>query len=179
VNTVLVSSASLTFLLAIGLMFFIKASVKDRIEKISFAITEPEEAFLAKLDQYLVDRAYKLVDISDTTGVTYEGLVAPSWFMAIFLTSLAAGGFLCLGLVLNYIFTSNLFLVLAILAPLAGLFYWKKSERLEQIVFIATESIPKNFQREQANGKMLSLTGHRDELKILERSLNIQPTEVD
>ena len=83
-------------------MFFIKASVKDRIEKISFAITEPEETFLAKLDRYLIGRAYKLVDISDTTGVTYEGLVAPSWFMAIFLTSLAAGGFLCLGLVLNY-----------------------------------------------------------------------------
>lgn len=177
-NTVLVSSSSLTFLLAIGLMFFIKASVKDRIEKISFAITEPEEDFLAKLDQYLVDRAYKLVDISDTTGVTYEGLVAPSWFMAIFLTSLAAGGFLCLGLVLNYIFTSSLFLALAILAPLAGLFYWKKSERLEQIVFIATQNTPETFQKEQADGKIFSLTGHRDELKILERSLNIQPTEV-
>jgi hypothetical protein len=166
VNTVLVSSSSLTFLLAIGLMFFIKASVKDRIEKISFAITEPEEAFLAKLDQYLIDRAY-------------EGLVAPSWFMAIFLTSLAAGGFLCLGLVLNYIFTTNLFLALAILAPFAGLFYWRKSERLEQIIFMANENIPENFQGGQANGKILSLTGHRDELKILERSLNIQPTEVD
>jgi Cofactor assembly of complex C subunit B len=170
VNTVLVSSSSLTFLLAIGLMFFIKASVKDRIEQISFAITEPEEAFLAKLDRYLIDRAYKLVDISDNTGVTYEGLVAPSWFMAIFLTSLAAGGFLCLGLVLNYIFNSNLFLGLSLLAPLAGLFYWKKSERLEQIIFVT---------REQANGRMFSLTGHRDELKILERSLKIQPVEVD
>ena len=174
-NTVLVSSASLTFLLAIGLMFFIKASVKDRIEKISFAINEPEEAFLVKLDQYLVDRAYKLVDISDNTGVTYQGLVAPSWFMAIFLTSLAAGGFLCLGLVLNYIFISNLYLGLAVLAPLAGLFYWKKSERLEQIVFVATEKSPE----ERVNGSMFSLTGHRDELKILERSLGIQPAEVD
>jgi Cofactor assembly of complex C subunit B len=175
VNTVLVSSSSLTFLLAIGLMFFIKASVKDRIEQISFAINEPEEAFLAKLDRYLIDRAYKLVDISDTTGVTYEGLVAPSWFMAIFLTSLAAGGFLCLGLVLNYIFTSNLYLGLAILAPLAGLFYWKKSERLEQIIFVA----PEKKSGEQSNGRMFSLTGHRDELKILERSLKLQPAETD
>jgi Cofactor assembly of complex C subunit B len=173
VNTVLVSSASLTFLLAIGLMFFIKASVKDRIEKLSFTLTEPEETFLAKLDQYLSDRAYKLVDISDTNGVTYEGLVAPSWFMAIFLTTLAAGGFLCLGLVLNYIFTSNWFLGLAALAPLAGLFYWKKSERLEQIIFAAAET-----KKNQASGKVFSLTGHRDELRILERSLKIQPTEV-
>jgi Cofactor assembly of complex C subunit B len=175
VNTVLVSSSSLTFLLAIGLMFFIKASVKDRIEKISFAIDKPEKDFLAELDQYLAGRAYRLVDISDTTGVTYEGLVAPSWFMAIFLTSLAAGGFLCLGLVLNYIFTSNLFLALAIFAPLAGLFYWRKSERLEQIVFVATEK----DHGEQANGKVFSLTGHRDELKILERSLKIRPAETD
>jgi Cofactor assembly of complex C subunit B len=170
VNTVLVSSASLTFLLAIGLMFFIKASVKDRIEKLSFTLNEPEAAFLAKLDRYLTDRAYKLVDISDTTGVTYEGLVAPSWFMATFLTSLAMGGFLCLGLVLNYIFTSNWFLALAVLAPLAGIFYWKKSERLEQIIFAT---------REQANDKIFSLTGHRDELRILEQSLNIQPAETD
>jgi Cofactor assembly of complex C subunit B len=162
-------------LLAIGLMFFIKASVKDRIEQMSFAITEPEEAFLAKLDRYLVDRAYKLIDISDTTGVTYEGLVSPSWFMATFLTSLAAGGFLCLGLVLNYIFNSSLFLGLAILAPLAGLFYWKKSERLEQIIFATTKEAPE----EQANGKIFSLTGHRDELKILERSLNIKSVEAD
>ncbi len=154
-------------------MFFIKASVKDRIEQISFAITEPEEIFLAKLDQYLTNRAYKLVDISDTAGVTYEGLVAPSWFMAIFLTLLATGGFLCLGLVLNYILTSNLFLGLAILAPLAGIFYWKKSERLEQIVFVAT----KKDQEDQANDRMFILTGHRDELKILERSLKIQPVE--
>jgi Cofactor assembly of complex C subunit B len=175
VNTVLVSSASLTFLLAIGLMFFIKASVKDRIEKISFAINEPEEAFLVKLDQYLVERAYKLVDISDNTGVTYEGLVAPSWFMAIFLTSLAAGGLLCLGLVLNYAFTSNLGLGLAVLAPLAGLFYWRKSERLEQIIFVATEKLPEA----QVNDRMFSLTGHRDELKILERSLKIRPVEVN
>jgi hypothetical protein len=173
VNTVLVSSASLTFLLAIGLMFFIKASVKDRIEKLSFTLTEPEESFLAKLDQYLIDRAYKLIDISDTTGVTYEGLVAPSWFMAIFLTSLAAGGLLCLGLVLNYIFTSNWFLGLAALAPLAGLFYWKKSERLEQIVFATTEAA-----KSQANGKIFILTGHRDELRILERNLRIQSTDV-
>jgi Cofactor assembly of complex C subunit B len=170
VNTVLVSSSSLTFLLAIGLMFFIKASVKARIEKLSFALTEPEETFLAKLDRHLTERSYKLVDISDTTGVTYEGLVAPSWFMAIFLTSLAASGFLCLGLVLNYIFASNWFLGLAGLAPLAGVFYWKKSERIEQIIFATTE---------HTDGKMFSLTGHRDELQILTRSLKIQSAEAD
>jgi hypothetical protein len=165
VNTVLISSASLTFLLAIGLMFFIKASVKDRIEQLSFAISEPEEAFLAKLDRYLIARSYKLIDISDNTGVTYEGLVAPSWFMAIFLSGLAATGFLCLGLVLNYILTSSWFLGLAILAPLAGWFYWQKSARPEQIIFAV---------KEQANRQTFTITGHRDELHILEKSLELQ-----
>jgi hypothetical protein len=170
VNIVLVSSSSLTFLLAIGLMFFIKASVKARIEQLSFVIDEPEDSFLTKLDQYLTARSYKLIDISDNTGVTYEGLVAPSWFMAVFLSSLAASGFLCLGLVLNYIFTASWFLGLVVLAPLAGLFYWKKSERPEQIVFAV---------KQQADHQTFTITGHRDELHILEQSLQLKPIEID
>jgi hypothetical protein len=170
VNIVLISSSSLTFLLAIGLMFFIKASVKARIEQLVFAINEPEEAFLAKLDQYLTGRSYQLIDISDNTGVTYEGLVAPSWFMALFLTGLAASGFLCLGLVLNYIFTSNWFLGIAVFAPLAGWFYWQKAERPEQIVFAVKQ--PNDHQT-------FTITGHRDELRVLEQSLQITPIDVD
>jgi hypothetical protein len=170
VNIVLISSSSLTFLLAIGLMFFIKASVKARIEQLAFAINEPEEAFLAKLDQYLTGRSYQLIDISDNTGVTYEGLVAPSWFMAVFLSGLAASGFLCLGLVLNYIFTSSWFLGLVVFAPLAGWFYWQKSARPEQIIFAV---------KQQTDHQTFTITGHRDELHILEQSLQITPIDVD
>jgi Cofactor assembly of complex C subunit B len=151
-------------------MFFIKASVKDRIERLSFVITEPESSFLTRLDQYLTARSYKLMDIGDGAGITYEGLVAPSWFMAVFLTSLAAGGFLCLGLVLNYIYNINWFLGLAVLSPLAGLFYWKKSERLEQVIFTVQDKVePKTF----------AITGHRDELHILKQSLQLKPIEID
>jgi Cofactor assembly of complex C subunit B len=170
VNTVLVSSAFLTFLLAIGLLFFIKASVKARIEQLSFALTEPEAEFLPKLDRYLVGRAYHLVEVSDQQGVTYEGTVAPSWFMAIFLSGLAALGLLCLGLVLSYLlpFLGNSCLLVALLAPLAGWFYWNKSARPEQV----TLAMKDNLDR-----KVITITGHRDELSILEKSLALAPLQ--
>jgi Cofactor assembly of complex C subunit B len=170
VTNVLTSSAVLTFLLAIGLVFFIKASVKARIEQLSFVLTEPEAEFLPKFDRYLVDRAYRLVDVSDQTGVVYEGAVAPSWFMAVFLSSLAAGGFLCLGLVLSYLLPAigNLWLLLGLLAPLAGFFYWRKSARPEQV---------KLAVKDEQSQKIVTITGHRDELAILGKTLAVQPLE--
>jgi hypothetical protein len=169
-NSILFSAAFLTLLLAVGLMFFIKASVKDRIESLSFALTEPEADFLPKFDKYLVDRAYRLVDISDRTGVTYEGSVAPSWFMAIFLSALAGAGFLCLGLVGSYLWPAVgfRFLLSGLLAPIAGWFYWQNSARPEQVTLAV----------EQGRGeKIVTITGHRDELHILEKSLAVQALE--
>jgi hypothetical protein len=169
-NSVLTTAASLTVLLSIGLFFFIKAAVKDRIERLTFALTEPEAEFLPKFDKYLVDRAYRLVDVSDITGVTYEGAVAPSWFMAIFLTVLAAIGFLCLGLVGSYLWPAIGYrcLFLGCLAPIAGWFYWQRSARPEQV----------NLAVELGKGqRLVSITGHRDELHILEKTLGIRPLE--
>jgi Cofactor assembly of complex C subunit B len=166
-NSVLVSAAFLTLLLLVGLIFFIKASVKDRIESLSFALTEPEEDFLPKFDRHLVQRAYHLVDVSDITGVTYEGSVAPSWFMAIFLSSLAAIGFLCLGLVGSYLLPAigYRFLLLGLLAPIAGWFYWQHSARPEQVTLAV----------EQGSGqRIVTITAQRDELHILEKSLAVQ-----
>jgi Cofactor assembly of complex C subunit B len=166
-NPVIVSAAFLTLLLAVGLVFFIKASVKERVESLSFPLTEPEAEFLPKFDRYLVDRAYRLVDVSDVSGVTYEGAVAPSWFMAIFLTTLAAAGFLCLGLVGSYLLPAlgDRCLLLGLLAPIAGWFYWQRSARPEQV----------NLTVELGSGqRIVTITGHRDELHILEKSLGVQ-----
>jgi Cofactor assembly of complex C subunit B len=169
-NSVLTTAAGLTLLLSIGLLFFIKAAVKDRIERLTFALVEPEADFLPKLDRYLVERAYRLVDVSDIHGVTYEGMVSPSWFMAIFLTSLAAIGFMCLGLVGSYLLPNLGYycLLLGLLAPIAGWFYWQRSARPEQVIFAV----------ELGQGqKIATITGHRDELHILEKSLGVSALE--
>jgi membrane protein implicated in regulation of membrane protease activity len=87
--------------------------------------------------------------------------------MAIFLTALAAGGLLCLGLILSFWVpvVGNWFLALVVFAPLAGFFYWQKSARLEQV----------KLQVANRDGRtVVTVTGHRDELSILEKSLAIQ-----
>ncbi len=152
----------------IGLGFFIRASVKDRIEQLSFVLTEPSDAFMPKLQAHLTGRAYRLVTVQEDTGVVYEGLVRPSWFMAIFLTSLAAGGCLCLGLMISYWLPAigSWSLALLGLAPLAGIFYWQKSARPEQVNL----KLANQDQR-----TIVTVTGHRDELSVLEKALSIEP----
>jgi hypothetical protein len=152
----------------IGLGFFIRASVKERTEQLSFFVTEPIDAFLPKIQSHLTGRSYRLLTVSEDAGVTYEGFVNPSWFMAVFLTSLAAGGFLCLGLMMSYWLPAigNWFLALTILAPGAGIFYWKKAARPEQV---------KLKLADQNDRTMVTVTGHRDELSVLEKALAIEP----
>lgn len=89
----------ITLLLAVGLFFFIRASVKDRIEQVKLTAQESEESLLTLLQQYFEQRAYRVAAVDAAINqVTFQGFVQPSWFMAIFLTLLAACGTLCLSL---------------------------------------------------------------------------------
>jgi Cofactor assembly of complex C subunit B len=171
VNTALISISAIALLMIIGLGFFIRASVKDRTEHLSFVLTEPSDVFMPKLQEHLAGRAYRLVTVQEDTGVVYEGLVRPSWFMAIFLTSLATGGFLCLGLMMSYWLPAigNWSLALMGLAPLAGIFYWRKAARPEQVNLKLAN---------QDQNTVVTVTGHRDELSVLEKALAIKSLEV-
>ncbi|NEQ63648.1 MAG: cofactor assembly of complex C subunit B, partial [Moorea sp. SIO4A1] len=101
-TTILASTLWLTLLLAVGLFFFIRASVKDRIQQVKLASPETEESLLNQLKQYFYQRAYQVAAVDAATNqVTFQGIVRPSWFLAIFLTVLAACGILCLSLVLS------------------------------------------------------------------------------
>jgi Cofactor assembly of complex C subunit B len=170
VNTVSISISVIAVVMLIGLGFFIRASVKDRTEQLSFTLTEPAADFLPKLQNHLAGRSYRLLTVSEDTGVVYEGLVRPSWFMAIFLTSLAAGGFFCLGLMMSYWLPAlgNWCLALTGLAPAAGVFYWRQAARPEKV----------NLQlANTAERTIVTVTGHRDELSVLEKTLGIKPLE--
>jgi len=106
VNTAVLSSTFLlTLLLAVGLLFFIRASVKDRIQQVQLIAEEPEESLLSRLQQYFDQRAYRVAAVDAATNqVIFQGFVRPSWFLAIFLTVLAACGILCLSLVLSMLY---------------------------------------------------------------------------
>lgn len=169
---VLTSTALLTALLSVGLIFFIRASTKDRIEVTKLLAEQQGEPLLERLQQYFAERAYRITSVDAATNrVIYEGMVRPSVFLAVFLTVLAAIGILCLTLVLSLLFpeTARLLPALVILAPAAGVFYWRKSARPEQVAlqveFLASEPSPKS---------LVTVTAHRDEVAELRQSLGLK-----
>jgi Cofactor assembly of complex C subunit B len=173
-TTILSSTLLLTVLLSVGLFFFIKASVKDRTKAVKLSSGQPQEFVLAQLQQYFTQRAYKVAAVDAAQNqVTFQGFVQPSWFLAIFLTLLAAAGILCLALVLSMLFpqAASLFLGLELLSPLAGWFYWQKAGRQEQVLLKLEDAASEGMAKAQS---LITVTAHRDELAALQQSLNLK-----
>jgi hypothetical protein len=171
---ILASTFLLTLLLAVGLLFFIRASVKDRTQQVGLIAQESEESLLTRLQQYFDQRAYRVAAVDAATNqVTFQGFVRPSWWLAIFLTVLAACGLLCLSLVLSVLYPtlSSIFLGLVLLSPAAGVFYWEKAGRSEQ-VSLKVEAVP---TQEMATQTLITVTAHRDELRELQQALKLKP----
>ncbi|MEL7038345.1 MAG: cofactor assembly of complex C subunit B [Cyanobacteria bacterium J06592_8] len=173
---VLPSTFVLTALLGIGLFFFIKASVKDRIQQERLIAQQEAKSLFTQLQAYFSSRAYQVVQTNPAENqITYEGFVRPSWFLAIFLTLLAAVGFLCLALVLSMLVDNHgeWFLGLVILSPLTGLFYWQRAKRMEQ-VSLKLETTTDSSSQPQS---IILVRGHRDELATLKQSLGLKPLD--
>ncbi|MBE9191148.1 cofactor assembly of complex C subunit B [Gloeocapsopsis crepidinum LEGE 06123] len=175
--TSLASTLVLTLLLAVGLFFFIRASVKDRTQEVTLVFEQEETSMFDQLQQYFAHRSYRVATIDSAQNqVTYEGFVKPSIFLAIFLTLLAAIGILCLALVWSLLFPglSSLFLVLVLLSPVAGIFYWKKAGRPERVLLKLpnqSNELPHELQNQ------ITVVAHRDELIELQRSLRLKSSE--
>ena len=162
----------------VGLFFFIRASTKDRTETLTLQRPTEPDITLKDLIQHFEARAYRLHQAEASTGgdqqqVRLRGMVRPSVFLAIFLTTLAAVGLICLALVLTSLFPSVgfAFLALAILAPAAGVYYWRRAKREEQITLRVQAA-------ESASSPALSIAtvvAHRDELIALQQTLKQQP----
>ncbi|MTJ50512.1 cofactor assembly of complex C subunit B [Dolichospermum sp. UHCC 0259] len=171
-STVSQSTFLLTFLLAVGLFFFIRASTKDRTEVMRLTSEQDENTLMTALKEYFRSRAYRVAAVDAAKNqVTFEGLVSPSWFLAVFLTVLAAVGLGCLALVLSMLLPDfgQFFLLIILFSPLSGLLYWKKSGRLEK-VSLKMENIPSG----QNFSSTVTVTAHRDELAELQRALQLK-----
>lgn len=170
---ILPSTFLLSILIVIGLVFFIRASTKARIETAVWSLAQPEERVLEEVTHYLEGRAYRLKAVDrQAEQVVFTGMVGASWGMAIFLSTLAAIGAICLGLVLAIQFPQLGYwgVGTVLLAPVAGWFYFKKSQRPEQVLLkVQTDSTQKT---------RLKVTAHRDELASLQNTLNY-PTYAD
>jgi Flp pilus assembly protein TadB len=168
------STLILTLLLMVGLFFFIRASVKDRTEAVTLISSATEDKTLEYLKQYFQKRAYKVIDIDgENNKVILEGFVSPSLFLAILLSCLAACGLFCLNLVLSYLYPSshNLFVLLTLLSPLAGFFYWQNAGRLEKIALKLESPTDRQEEKEKS---VITIIAHRDELIELQQSFPFQ-----
>lgn len=176
------STLLLTGLMVIGLVFFIRASTKDRIEVARFGSTQSAEPLQQLVMDYFQNRAYRQIEtvtdsvnskqpvaaLAGESAVTVAGVVSPSWFLAVFLSTLAAVGFACLALIMVTLFPQwgQLMFGLVAASPLAGVFYWRKSSRPEKVVF---KIEPEQAERFAAR---LTVQGHRDELAELRNALS-------
>jgi Cofactor assembly of complex C subunit B len=153
--------------MAIGLFFFIRASVKDRTQQIKLIAPESLAKLLDELEAYFQERAYQMLAVDPKQNrVTFQGFVRPSWFLTIFLSILAAFGLFCLSLILAFVYPSIAFWfwILPVLSPLAGIFYWRKAGRWEKVLL--------EIKSESEN--LLIVTAHRDELIQLQAKLSLQ-----
>lgn len=153
----------------VGLLFFIRASVKERTQQVKLTLAEPEAVLLKKLKEYFEQRAYQVAGVNaEENQISFQGFVRPSWLLAVFLTLLAATGLLCLSLVLSLLYPKggNFFLALPLLAPGAGVFYWQKAGRLEEVL-LKLEALPPQGEKAQSQ---ITVTAHRDELLQLEKA---------
>lgn len=171
---VLPSIFTLTLLMSVGLLFFIRASVKDRIETIRLASEQPQVELLDQLQAYFKQRAYRIASSNAAElQVTFEGFVRPSLLMAIFLTLLAAIGLLCVALMMSILFPgfSDPLLGLTLIAPIAGAFYWRGAARPEKVVLQVEED---SNTLDQTTVSVITMTAHRDELAELQRKLPLK-----
>ncbi|MBP5974305.1 cofactor assembly of complex C subunit B [Brasilonema sp. CT11] len=172
----LASTLLLTFLLSVGLFFFIRASTKDRTKTTQLVCEQDEATLMPQLKEYFQTRSYRVAAVDPKQNqVTFEGIVRPSWFLAVFLTVLAAIGLVCLSLVLSLVFPnlSTVFLGMVLISPLSGVFYWRKAAKLEKVslkVETADES-------DQHSPTQITLTAHRDEIIELQRTLGLKSSQ--
>ena len=174
-QTVTYSTLLLTLLMMVGLVFFIRASTKDRIETLTLVRPVEPLALLQELTGYFEERAYSITAAeAEPQRITLRGRVRPSLFMASFLTVLAAVGTLCFALVLTNLWPAygTGFLWLLALAPAAGWFYWRGSDRDEEIK-LEVRSTPAADPPTEAQATV-TVTAHRDELIALEQVLGRQ-----
>lgn len=163
---VIYSSLCLTLLLFVGLVGFLRGAVKDRTTDLIFcSVPQGEDRLLEQVRNYLHQRAYRVIELDPSRDVVVlSGHVKPSLALAIFLSSIAAIGLGCLGMVLGTLFPDleKAWFWLLFLAPFVGIFYWRGADRVEQI---SLKLLPSG---------QLQVRGHKDELQSLQKTLGLE-----
>ena len=161
------STLLLTLLLAIGLVFFLRAASKDRTTVVDVQSPQPPLEVLEGLSSWLTARGWctEAAD-PDQQLLRFRGQVRASGSLALLLSLLGGLGAACLGLVLGQLLPVLGWwpLLLALFGPLAGVLYRRRAARPEtlEVRLVSSPDSP---------ASNLRLRAHRDELIALELEL--------
>ena len=161
------STLLLKVLLAIGLVFFLRAASKDRTTVVDIQSPRPPLEVLEGLSHWLEARGWNR-DGGDAERqlLRFSGEVSASRPLAVLLSLLAATGAGSFALVLRQL-APGLHawpLLLIALGPLAGVIYIRRAARTEQLELRLLEETSQG-------GSALRLRAHRDELIAIEQEL--------
>ena len=175
------SAFGLTFLLFIGLGFFIRASTKTRIETATYISELDDVTLLETVQNHFTARAYQISQVEPDLGrMSLKGMVQASVFLAIFLGMLAGIGFFCLALVLAIAFPNWGYAPYGLLlaSPSAPWFYWKGSTRSETVT-IQLDGVGNEASAADGASSKLLIAAHRDELIALESQTSLKRIEAE
>jgi hypothetical protein len=161
------STLLLTLLLAIGLIFFLRAASKDRTTVVDVHSPRPAREVLDGLCAWLTSRGWQTEGgEAERSLLRFRGQVRASGALALLLSLLGGVGAACLGLVLRQVLPQLGWwpLALAGLGPVAGLLYRKRAARAETLEL-------RLISADDDGGSTLRLRAHRDELISIEREL--------
>jgi hypothetical protein len=161
------STLVLTVLLAIGLVFFLRAASKDRTTVVDVQSPRPPLEVLEGLVAWLRARGWQPTEKDPQRQVLrFSGAVRASLPLSILLSLLGALGAGSLALVLHQLLPAAGAGVLALplLGPLAGWIYWRRASRQEILEF-------RLIDQPTGGGSTLRLRAHRDELIAMEKDL--------
>uniref|UniRef100_A0A1J3CBW3 Protein COFACTOR ASSEMBLY OF COMPLEX C SUBUNIT B CCB1, chloroplastic n=1 Tax=Noccaea caerulescens TaxID=107243 RepID=A0A1J3CBW3_NOCCA len=120
-----------------GLWSLIKRSVKSKIVRKTFVVSEgikkePKQV-AGEILSFFTRKNFNITDRGET--ITFEGKMVPSRGQAALLTFCTCISLASVGLVLTITVpdVGNNWFFITILSPLAGVYYWKKASRKEEI----------------------------------------------
>lgn len=163
----LASTLLLTLLLAVGLVFFLRAASKDRTTVVEVHSPRPALEVLEGLTGWLTQLGWRTeTGDPERSLLRFRCEVGASAPLALLLSLLGAVGAACLGLVVRQVLPQLGWwpLLLAALGPAAGLIYRRRASRAEtfELRLIDDHNEP---------GSTLRLRAHRDELIAIETEL--------
>jgi len=164
------------FLLSLpGLWSLIKRSTKSKIVQKTFMVTKedgkPPNQVAGEVMSFFTRNNFVVADRGDT--ITFEGVMVPSRGQAAFLTFCTCISLASVALVLTITFpdVGDKWYWITALSPLAGVYYWRRASRKEQIkvkMVVAEDESSTDVVVQGDDGQIDEL---RKELKLMEKGM--------